>query len=295
LEKRKHLIHLRHCRGIGWKGIAKLVARHNDLSELYNVSFSQFIEDYGFNQKQAEIFYRDLHSIDVDRILKRYIKEDITLITIYDKVYPKRLKMIYDPPWILYAKGRSEWLNNEKMLSIVGTRTPTKAGLRAMVKVIDPLVQNGWTIVSGMALGIDGAAHHYALESSTIAVLGSGLLNLYPKQHRELYDHIIDSHLAISEYSPNTPPNRWQFPERNRIISGLSLGTLVIEAREKSGSLITADQALEQGREVFALPGNILNENTVGTHRLIQQGAKLVTSAEDICIELDVRTASRSS
>ena len=291
MEKRKRLIHLRHCRGIGWKGIAKLVARHNDLSELYHVSLPQFIKDYGFNRKHAEVFYRDLHSIDIDKILRWYAREGITLITIYDKVYPNRLKMIYDPPWVLYAKGQGEWLNNEKMLSVVGTRTPTKAGLRAMVKVIDPLIQNGWTIVSGMALGVDGAAHHSALESSTIAVLGSGFLNPYPKQHLPLYNHIIHSHLAISEYPPNTPANRWQFPERNRIISGLSLGILVVEAGEKSGSLITADQALEQGREVFALPGNIWNENTVGTHRLIQQGAKLVTSAEDIRIELDVKTA----
>ncbi|GGE42055.1 DNA processing protein DprA [Pullulanibacillus camelliae] len=294
MEKRKRLIHLQHCRGIGWKGIAKIVAEDDALKRIYDEPLSYFIEVCGFNKKNAEIFYRDLHSIAIDKIMEDYHKENITMITIFDKAYPKRMKAIYDPPWVLYTKGHNALLHKNKILSVVGTRRPTDAGLRAMRKVIDPLIQTGWTIVSGMAVGVDGAAHQCALQASTIAVLGSGLLKPYPRLHLSLFNRIIESHLAISEYPPNTPPNRWQFPERNRIISGLSLGTLVIEAREKSGSLITADQALEQGREVFALPGNILNENTIGTHRLIQQGAKLVTSAEDILMELDRSTAIES-
>jgi DNA processing protein len=150
------------------------------------------------------------------------------------------------------------------------------------------MVRTGWTIVSGLAIGIDVESHKLAIQNdgSTIAVLGSGFNHIYPKEHIPISRQIAANHLLISEYPPDRKPAKWQFPMRNRIISGLSRGTLIIEAREKSGSLITGDYALQEGREVFAVPGSILEPCSAGTNHLIQQGAKLTTCAEDIYEEL---------
>ncbi|GGH82288.1 DNA processing protein [Pullulanibacillus pueri] len=282
MNREERLIHIHHCRGIGWRGIDKLLKEDQDLVSIYELSVNTLIREFSFQRQYAELFHRDLHTLDIEKKLEDYKAAGIEVLTVFDPEYPPLLKMIYDPPWVLYTKGNRAIFQHQQLLSVVGTRKPTKEGLTALRFILTPLVDQGWTIVSGMALGVDGAAHHHALRSSTIAVLGSGLLHPYPKKHLSLFQNLIKYHLVISEYPPDQPPKRWQFPERNRIVSGLSMGTLVVEAQEKSGSLITADQALEQGREVFAIPGNIFNMNTVGTHRLIQQGAQLVTSAEDI-------------
>ena len=279
---KKRLIHIHHCRGIGWKGIKRFVSIDPELKFIDDLTVNRLINDFGFKKSHAENFYHDLHTINSDKKVSDYANDGIHMITLDDVNYPQHLKAIYDPPWVLYVKGNVQLLHRRLMLSVVGTRKPTRDGLTAMNLILQPLIDKSWTIVSGMALGIDGAAHQLALRSSTIAVLGSGLYHPYPKKHIALFNKMTNDHLVMSEYPPEQPPRQWQFPERNRIISGLSLGTLVVEAREQSGSLITADQALEQGREVFALPGNIFNENTRGTHRLIQQGAQLVTSADDI-------------
>ncbi|MFC7392537.1 DNA-processing protein DprA [Scopulibacillus cellulosilyticus] len=286
LNKRDRLIHIHHCRGAGWKTIKKLFKHDPELNDVYNMTAEDFCHYLQMAPRHAKSFYEDLHQLDITALLTAYKKSSIFIITVFDSTYPSKLKAIYDPPWVLYGMGQSSLLNHEKILSVVGTRNPSKIGLISMEKILAPLVEQKWTIVSGLALGIDGYAHQLSLPSYTIAVLGSGLFHPYPKQHRALFNKIVSDHLAISEYPPYTPPQKWQFPERNRIISGLSFGTLVVEAKERSGSLITADQALEQGRDVFALPGSILDVNALGTNKLIQQGAKMVLSSEDILNEL---------
>ncbi|MGV3489430.1 MAG: DNA-processing protein DprA [Tuberibacillus sp.] len=283
---RERLIHVHHCRGSGWKAIERLLKKDHDLRHLYHLSIKDLICDFHFKKHHAEAFHEDLHKIDIHTQLEQYDKRKIKVITIDDPRYPKLLKEIFDPPWVIYAKGNVNLLNDGPTLGVVGTRRPTHIAYKNMRQVLTPLLELNWVIVSGLAIGIDGYAHKMALNGKTIAVLGSGLTHPYPSCHWHLFNQIAEKHLVLSEYPPHTPPNKWQFPERNRIISGLSLGVLVVEAKQKSGSLITADQAMEQGREVFAIPGPIFEPNYVGTHALIQQGAKLVTCSDDIISEI---------
>jgi DNA processing protein len=207
-----------------------------------------------------------------------------------DAGYPKNLKTIYDPPAVLYVKG--ELIpQDEAAVALVGTRRATYYGMQAGEKLAYDLALRGITIVSGMALGIDTAAHRGALRAQgrTIAVLGSGHGNIYPRRNKALYEEIAQNGAVVTEFPHMTEPFAWNFPQRNRVISGLSLGVVVVEAPKKSGALITADFALEQGREVFALPGKVSSLTSEGTHRLIKQGAKLVEGADDIIEELEVR------
>ncbi len=210
-------------------------------------------------------------------------KANIHVIPLYDPAYPQLLKQIYDPPWLLYAKGKLELLQTMK-LAVVGTRKPSSLAKQSLVHLLPPLITKKLTIVSGLAKGVDGMAHKIALHygGNSIAVLGSGLLHVYPKEHTTLFHSMAETDLLVTEYAPNVRPQKWQFPARNRVISGLSIGVMVVEAAPKSGSLITADQALEQGREVFAVPGPVGLEQAAGTNKLIQQGACLLQSAEDV-------------
>ncbi len=208
----------------------------------------------------------------------------IQTIIIKNKDYPKLLKKIYDPPQKLYIAG--ELKKEEKYpLAIVGTRKISNYGQQMTRLFAEALAEAGITIISGLALGVDGLAHQIALEKKarTIAVLGSGLNIIYPPTHQKLAQEIVKSGGAvISEYSPNTGPTKKTFPARNRIISGLSLGVLVIEAPLRSGALITARTAIEQGREVFVIPGRINDFNSEGCNYLIKMGARLVTNPEEI-------------
>jgi|LSQX01.2.fsa_nt_gb DNA processing protein len=220
--------------------------------------------------------------------LDNLYKLDIKVITIEDPLYPYYLKNIYDPPIVIYLKGSI--LENEKYLAIVGSRKATSYGQGMAQKIASELTRYGITVVSGMARGIDTYAHKGALESDgrTIAVLGCGLDIVYPYENKKLMDNIIMKGACISEYMPGTAPLPGNFPARNRIISGMSLGVIVIEAGERSGSLITANFALEQGREVFSLPGNVNSINSTGTNKLIREGAKIVTGIEDILEEINL-------
>ena len=210
------------------------------------------------------------------------------LLTLEDAGYPRRLRTIPDPPPVLYVKGALEPMD-DIAVAIVGARRASLYGLECAGRLGYDLALRGITIVSGLARGIDGAAHQGALKAGgrTIAVLGSGLSHLYPPEHVELAEHIAKQGAVISEYPMEMEPLPHNFPRRNRIISGLSLGVIVVEAGPKSGALITADCALEQGREVFAVPGPITSVVSHGTHQLLKQGAKLVTSVEDILEELN--------
>ena len=217
--------------------------------------------------------------------------QQIKTISIKDKNYPKLLKEIKDPPEILYLKG--EILAEENCFAVVGTRRCSAYGKEIALEIAGDLAETGLTIVSGLAPGIDSLAHQATLERGerTIAVLGTGIdeKSIYPQENLKLAEKIVESGgCLISEYPPGTHGSEFTFPKRNRIISGLSLGVLIIEAKQKSGALITANWAKKQGRKVFAVPGPIHSSNSKGCHYLIKQGAKLVENANDILKELNL-------
>jgi DNA processing protein len=213
------------------------------------------------------------------------------VVTFRDDDYPAVLRSIADAPVVLYVKGQ---LPTQGAIAIVGSRRASFYGIEVSAKFAVRLAESDFTVVSGMARGIDAAAHRGALRAkgTTVAVLGSGLSNIYPPEHRKLFEEIAASGAVISEFAMQTPPVPYNFPRRNRIISGLSLGVIVVEAAERSGALITADFALEQGREVFAVPGKIDQASSFGTHNLIKQGAKIVTCVEDVLEDLQPQVAS---
>ncbi|PLX98865.1 MAG: DNA-protecting protein DprA [Desulfuromonas sp.] len=203
------------------------------------------------------------------------------IISFWDEEYPSLLRTIHDPPALIYLRGT---LDIDQAVGVVGSRRASTQGERTTWMICSDLARSGITIVSGMARGIDGVAHEAALAAggTTIAVLGCGIDRIYPYENRKLYQQIPEQGAVISEYPPGTKPLAGHFPGRNRIISGLSRGVLIVEAAEGSGSLITADFALDQGREVFAVPGAIQNPNSRGVNRLLKDGAHLVTGASDI-------------
>ena len=225
-------------------------------------------------------------------ILKRYLeymqKHDIDLITIYDKEYPEKLKQISNPPVVLYIKGNKEILRDES-IGVIGCRLCSEYGKITASHISYDLVKNDVCVISGLARGIDTYAHMGAIAGmgKTIAVVGNGLDTVYPRENETLFNKIIETGGAIiSEYVVGTKPEAKNFPERNRIISGLSDGIAVIEARERSGTFITVDFALEQGKNIYAVPGNITSFSSEGTNELIKQGAKVLTNVKDILEDL---------
>ncbi|MFC0474746.1 DNA-processing protein DprA [Robertmurraya beringensis] len=280
------LCHLLHCRGAGWKMVYHILKHDPELKELYSPTFL-----YQFPELPSSIIqtlFEDLHSPVLLEQIRHYQQNDIKIITYFDSAYPELLKETYQPPWVLYAKGDISLLGKQTKLAVVGSRQATEYGKRAIDRLFPPLIEKGIIIVSGLALGVDTLAHEAAIRlgGKTIAVIAGGIYHIYPQTNQKLALNIMKHYLVISEYPPNTTPSRWQFPMRNRIISGVSKGTFIIEAKRKSGSLITANFAVHEGREVFALPGNIFSQHSTGTNDLIQQGAKLVRSHEDILNEL---------
>jgi DNA processing protein len=230
------------------------------------------------------------------------------VLTIADPAYPQSLLNMEDPPMLLYAMGPAEhWPNAalngvaDRCIAVVGSRNPTPQGAINAKQFSVALAQSGLTVISGMALGVDGCAHEGALEGATegqlatVAVVGTGLDRVYPRQHRVLAHRIAQRGILLSEYALGTPPLAANFPRRNRLIAGLSRGTLVVEAALQSGSLITARLAIEQGKDVFAIPGSIHSTQARGCHALIKQGAKLVESAQDILEEMQFETTGGSS
>lgn len=215
------------------------------------------------------------------QICHKLESQQVRLISFWDDDYPSLLREIHDPPALLYLRGA---LPVNDCFAIVGSRRATSAGLTLTRELATTLAHHDICIVSGLARGVDSAAHRGALDAkgATIAVLGCGIDRIYPPENSQLFLEIQQANAIITEYPPETPPLAGHFPGRNRIISGLSRGVLIVEAAEKSGSLITGDFALEQGRELFAIPGALHNPNSKGTNRLLKEGAQLVTEAEDI-------------
>lgn len=227
--------------------------------------------------------YKTYLKLDENNILRDLKRYKIGFLTINDVIYPDILRHIYMPPLVLFYKGNVELLKSQTM-AVIGSRIHTSYGERACNYFVKELVKHGYVIVSGLARGIDGISHRAAIRNSgkTIAVLGSGLLRIYPPEHKKLADVIARNHLLLSEYPPFEPPQKTHFPFRNRIVSGLSEGIVVIEAAKRSGTLITCDFALDQGKDVYAVPGPIFSKKSQGTNELIQQGAKLIQGIEDI-------------
>ncbi len=225
--------------------------------------------------------------IDVEAEMARCQAHGITILTEANEGYPRLLREIPDPPGVLFVRGKLE-PGDALAIAIVGTRHATQYGLRQAERLAGSLARAGLTIVSGLARGIDAAAHRGALAAGgrTVAVLASGVLNVYPPEHQELAEQVAAQGAVLSEAPSRAVPLGGAFPQRNRIISGLSLGALIVEAGDRSGALITARHAMEQGREVFAVPGRVDGRTARGCHRLIRDGAKLVETADDVLEEL---------
>lgn len=274
--------------GIGPIGFKKLLAYFKFLDKAWPADIKEF-KKAGLTESALEQIRKKRYKINPDWEMERLAKHGINLITIQDKNYPKLLKEIYDPPAILYTRGKLK--PTDKCIGVVGTRKLSDYGSRIANLITRDLAESGLTIVSGLAKGIDTIAHQTALKTNqrTIAVLGSGIdqTSIYPFVNQGLAEKIIQNGAVISEFPIGTKPLAQNFPQRNRIVSGLSLGILVIEAPEKSGALITARNALEQNREVFAIPGSIFSQNSLGPNQLIKMGAKLVSQTEDILEELN--------
>jgi len=267
------------------KKLKKISDYFPTMKNAFGASISDFIKA-GIEQEIAQEFIDWRKNIEPEKEWKKLEKEKIKIITIRDENYPKLLKEIYDLPAILYLKGELKKEENYP-LAVVGTRKMSFYGREVTEKIVRDLARYNLTIISGLALGIDGLAHKITLQEKgrTIAVLGGGLdeKTLYPSIHKDLVKKIVDMGGAvISEYPVGVWPTKYSFPARNRIIAGLCLGTLVTEAPIGSGALITAKFALEQNREVFAVPGNIYNKNSEGCNWLIKQGAKVVTKTDDV-------------
>jgi DNA processing protein len=281
---------------IGPAKFKKIYTRFKTMEEAWNASALD-LKKCGLEEKDIEYFLIKRQEVNPDLEFEKIENEKIKIVTIRDKNYPKLLKEIYLPPPLLYVKGDLE-KEIDFTLGVVGTRKPTLYGKEITSEIVKNLVLSGITIVSGLAYGVDTEAHRIAVELSkkTIAVLGSGIdqESIYPTNNRRLAEKIINtSGAVISEYPYGTLPLKQHFPARNRIIAGLSLGVLVTEAPKESGALITANCALEQNREVFAVPGAVFNKNTEGPHNLIKMGAKLITSAVDILEELNLSEATK--
>ncbi len=282
------LLILNAVNGIGNIGIKKALKYYGTALRIVSLNRKELEASKIFTQKAVD----ELLNFQKDRFLKEEFeiisREKIDIITFFDNKFPVPLAEIPDSPVVLYVNSIKGWANSNLSMAIVGSRRASMYGISIAMNFASRLAGLGINIVSGMARGIDSSAHRGALmtDGRTTAVLGCGLSHIYPPENRRLFEEIVSYGAVISEFPMKTPPFAYNFPRRNRIISGLSLGVIVVEAAVRSGALITADFALEQGREVFAVPGKVDNPYAKGTNNLIQQGAKLVTCIEDILDEL---------
>lgn len=273
--------------GIGNSNIGKITEYFYDLRDLWQCSDTQIYGMTNLRKAVKEKIIKNRTDQNIQELFRNIAKGNISIITIYDENYPTGLKYIDDNPKVLYVRGEVRE-DNELSIAIVGSRKATSYGKWACEKFTKELVDMDVTIISGLASGIDTIAHRTALDHGgrTIGVLGNGIDVVYPKRNRSLYSEMEEKNSIISEFPLGTQPLAFNFPQRNRIISGIAKGVIVIEAQEKSGSLITAHHALDQGKDVFALPGNINSIFSGGTNRLIKDGAKPLLDIEDIIEEI---------
>lgn len=285
------LVSLNLVGNVGRTRLNKLLSYFDRIEDIFQASPQELMAIAGIGPEISGRI-RSFKNKDLEKELKLSQDLGIKIVTIEE--FPQNLQNIFDPPLVLYVKGEFK-KEDDLSVGIVGSRRASFYGLSCAEKFAFELAENGFTIISGLARGIDTQAHNGALrfKGRTIAVIGSGLNNIYPQENTELFEKISLNGAVVSEFPLNTEPFKQNFPRRNRLISGLSLGVLVVEAAKNSGALITADSALEQGREVFALPGKIDSPNSFGTNELIKQGAKLVSCCEEIIEELAVSVVSK--
>lgn len=265
----------------------KLLEKYKTPEKIWNCKKQDLLQIEQIGEETANEILKEEYRKNLDKYKKYMDQNQIKLISIHDKNYPQKLKNIYDKPIVLYIKGNEKILN-EFSMAIIGCRENTKYGETVAKQIASELASKNITTISGLARGIDSISQQETVnkKGKTIAVLGNGLDTIYPTENKKLAQSIIENGGAIiSEYIIGTKIEKMNFPARNRIISGLSDGIIVVEAKKKSGTMITVDFALEQGKNVFAVPGNIINKNSEGTNDLIKQGAKLITSVEDILEE----------
>ncbi|MDP1602372.1 MAG: DNA-processing protein DprA [Legionella sp.] len=294
MNNKPYLLALNRINGVGPRTVMKLLSRWPSLEDMFTLSQSA-LEKSGLPAKIATAIAH-FNKAEIDADLNWEKRENNHLLTWECPAYPPLLKEIHDPPVVIYAEGNLACLQ-QPMLAMVGTRKPSVSGGETASRFANQLASHGITIVSGLAAGIDALAHKGCLAANgqTIAVMGTGIDIIYPRGHIQLSCKIKEKGLLMTEFPLGTLPSAGHFPRRNRIISGLSLATLVVEAAIKSGSLITARLSLEQNRDVLAIPGSIHNPQARGCHHLLQQGAKLVTSIQDILDELGVETVQRAN
>ena len=263
----------------------RLFARFDSFRAIWEAPSSKLGQLFG-SQVIGEAIASGRDEAAIDAELSTAEEHGIRVVTLVDKDYPALLREIEDPPLVLYVRGDATF-DPAKSIAVVGTRRSTRYSTLVAARLSSQLAMKGITVISGLAAGTDAAAHQGALDvgGSTVAVMGCGVDRVYPKRNQELYDRIVEAGTVLSEYPLGTRPAKWTFPQRNRIISGLCRGVVVVQAPERSGALITARLALEQGREVFAVPGNITNRASAGTNRLLKDGATLVVTVDDILEE----------
>jgi len=278
--------------GVGPKGFQNLLKLAGSAQNAWKGSSSDF-KKAGVGKVNFAKFDGFRREFDIREYLRKLKRARVEFIPFGDKYYPERLKKIESPPIGLFTKGNQKLLIGPQIIAVVGTRKITSYGREVTENLVGELCSSGFVIVSGMALGVDGIGHKSAIDNrgSTIAVLGCGVDCPYPRENEKLYEEILDSNgLIVSEYPLGMPANQGTFPARNRIIAGISMAVLITEAAEDSGSLITAQHAVEQGKKVFAVPGPITSQMSKGTLKLLKQGAVLVQSGEDILDALELKT-----
>ncbi len=283
LETKKYWIALNMVPGVGAITYRKLLNAFQTPEGVFSAPPHLLRAIPGIHEKAVNHILRFEVTASLEKEFMEIEKHHVHVITWDDDEYPEQLKMIFDPPPLLYVKG-NVFQSYEVMISVVGSRKASTYGRTVCEHLCREFAVKGMSVVSGMARGIDSAAHRGTLKANgrTIAVLGCGVDVIYPPENARLYDQILEKGAIISELPMSTKPDRGNFPARNRIISGMSLATVVVEAGGQSGALITADMALEQGRDVFAVPGNITSASSKGTNRLIKQGAALIEHADDV-------------
>jgi len=288
MNDKKYWVGFNLIKGIGAVRMQALIRYFDDLESAWKAKPVD-LAGAGLSLKLIERITQARENVDLDKVWAKIESQGIKILTWEDETYPQRLKEIEQPPPVLYVRG--EYLLDDLFaVAIVGTRRVTSYGRQITEELAAYLGANGITVISGLARGVDAIAHHAALKAGgrTIGVLGSGVDKIYPPEHRQLAEQLMAHGAIISDYAPGTPPDASNFPPRNRIISGLSLAVVVIEAGETSGALITAEFAAEQGREIFAVPGSILAPQSKGTNKLIQKGALPLLSIHDLMQALDL-------
>ena len=285
MNKSKYWIALSSVEQLDSAFIQRLYNYFGDIETAFNSSLKDLSDIDGLSVKKAEKFIELRDKINVDKAYSDVVDRGVKFLTLEDENYPSLLKNIFNPPAVLYYKGDLDLCNFERTLAVVGSRKATFHAGEALNKIMSELSGTDICIVSGLAAGLDTTAHSAAIKNNlkTIGVIASGFDYIYPTSNKDLYKRIENGNGVIfTEYYPTFEPLKFRFPQRNRIVSGLSYGTLVVEASLKSGALITANLALEQGRELLCVPGLITNPNTAGIYKLIKQGASIITCADDI-------------